>query len=343
MSEKVLIAMSGGVDSAVTAILLKNAGYQCAGAIMQLLDESDESIGRAQRVADQIGIPLKVLDFRASFKKEVISDFIDAYEKGKTPNPCIRCNQKMKFGEFLSYAECAGFDRIATGHYARIEKADGKYILRKAADEKKDQSYVLYGLSQEQMEKIILPLGGYSKPEIRDIAKKNGLLNADQADSQDICFVPDGDYAAFIQKETGRKYSDGDFVSLDGKILGRHHGIIHYTVGQRKGLGLSLNAPHYVCEKNIDKNQVILCKEEDFRSDTFWVDRVNWISGDNVSEPIHCTVRTRYHQTEKGATVFCEGENSVRVVYDEQQARPAPGQSAVFYDGDTVLGGGIIL
>lgn len=346
MSKKVMIAMSGGVDSGAAAYLCKSAGYDCIGATMSLFNDGDglgtNEISDAKAIADMLGIPFEVLDFSDEFKRCVIDRFIAAYEKGDTPNPCIFCNKHLKFGLMLDAAISMGCDKLATGHYARIEKAGDRYLLKKGKDASKDQSYVLYNLTQHQLAHLLFPVGDFGKEQIRQIAEQNALVNAHKKDSQDICFVPDGDYAAFICRYTGKTYPDGDFVDLDGRVLGRHKGIIKYTTGQRKGLGLALPAPMYVCRKDMINNQVVLCNNDQLFSTRLAVKDFNWIAADCPSAPIKAGVRIRYSQPEQPATVIPTSPNSVIIEFDQPQRAVTTGQSAVVYDGDTVIGGGII-
>lgn len=351
MKEKALIAMSGGVDSSVAALLTIKKGYECQGATMKLYDNksfarpcgNDSDIADAKAVCDRLSIPHLVFDFCNEFKKEIITRFIGEYQDGATPNPCAYCNRYIKFGELINKMKELGFDKIVTGHYAKVTFENGRYWLKKAEDETKDQSYFLYSLTQEQLSHIVLPLGDYSKDEIRKIASENGFVTAHKGDSQDICFVPDGDYAAFIEENTGKVYPDGDFVDLNGKVLGTHKGIIRYTIGQRKGLGLALPHPMYVCEKNVEENKVVLCKDEELFSAEFFADDFNWIAFDKPQDSIRCLARVRYRHKEQPAIVTPLEDGRVKIVFDEPQRAIAKGQIVVLYDGDTVLGGGTIL
>lgn len=349
--EKVLVAMSGGVDSSAAALLLQRAGYDCVGAMMRLFDDGlddETATADARRVCEQLGIPFYTMHMEKTFRSCVIDRFTESYEQGITPNPCVDCNRSLKFGELLSAARELGCTYIATGHYARIEQdpATGTYVLRKATDEKKDQSYVLYSLTQEQLASVLLPLGTLSKPEVRALAEEAGLETAHRSESQDICFVPDGDYAAVIKRYTGRTFPAGDFVDLEGKVIGTHRGIIHYTIGQHKHLGQSFGQPRYVCRIDAWQNRIFLGSNEDTFSDHTIAGDFNWIPGELPASPVRARVRLRYKQKEQLATLTrCEvdGKPAVEICFDEPQRAITPGQAAVVYDGDKVLGGGTIL
>ena len=346
--------MSGGVDSAVTALLCQQAGYDAAGCTMRLwrpapeqtggrVCGSDKDVNDARAVCEHLGIAHTVLDFGARFEETVIRDFIDEYQSCRTPNPCTVCNRCLKFGALLDAATELGFDKIATGHYARIEQAEsGRYLLNKASDPSKDQTYFLWQLTQEQLSHTLFPLGNMTKAEARAIAEQHGLVNAHKSDSQDICFVPDGDYAAFITKTTGATYPRGNFVDEDGKVLGQHAGIIRYTVGQRKGLGIALGEPMYVKSKNATDNTVTLCKNDALFTTRLDADRINLIAAERLNAPIRATVKIRYAHAPAAATVTQTGNDSLHVEFDTPQRAVAPGQSVVIYDGDIVIGGGII-
>lgn len=343
--KKVIIAMSGGVDSSVAAFITAKQGYCCEGAIMRLCDKPSEEqdISDAQTVCDKLGIPLHIFDFRKEFRENVIEYFVREYEKGATPNPCICCNHTMKFGLFLQQALNLGADGIATGHYATIRQtSSGKYLLQKAADLSKDQSYVLYTLTQQQLSKILFPLGTMSKEEVRRIAAEQGLVVASKHDSQDVCFIPDSDYAAFIQSYTKKSPVPGNFVTKDGKILGQHKGLIHYTLGQRKGLGLALPHPMYVCALDTENNAVILGENEDLFISDFQAHCLNLIVADSLPPELPVQIKTRYAQPAQEATVTQQGD--ILHIHTRQPLRaPTRGQAVVLYDEDMVLGGGKII
>ena len=357
MNEKALVAMSGGVDSSVAAYLVREAGYETTGVTMRLFDNetiglptdktccSLSSIEDACSVANRLGIYFLVCDLREDFRREVIGRFIEAYENGRTPNPCIECNRYLKFDRMFEFGQEFGADRLATGHYAVIERdaGSGRYLLRKAADLSKDQSYVLYSLTQDQLARTLFPLGGMTKSEVRALAEELGLVTAHKSESQDICFVPDGDYASFIRNYTGRDYPPGDFVDREGTVLGTHKGIIRYTVGQRKGLGLALKKPMYVSEIDPAGNRVVLADNADLFTSELSAADFNWIACDVPSSDIRAHARIRYKHKEAPATVIPTGRDTVKVIFDEPQRAVTRGQSVVLYDGDVVIGGGTII
>ena len=354
MEHRALIAMSGGVDSSVAAYLMKQAGFACVGATMRLYENEDmaapqagtccslEDVEDARAVAAKLGMPYYVFNFKEDFGRQVMDRFVAAYETGCTPNPCIDCNRFLKFDRMYRRARELGIGYVVTGHYARIQQSEtGRWLLLKGPDPQKDQSYVLYAMTQEQLAHTQFPLGALRKEEVRAIAAAQGFINAKKHDSQDICFVPDGDYAAFIRRRTGRTYPEGDFVDTTGRILGRHRGIIHYTIGQRKGLGLAMGAPVYVCGKDMQANTVTVGPEEMLFDRIVYADEVNWIAIPELTGPLRVTARTRYHQVEQAATVY-PAECGFRLEFDQPQRAPTPGQAVVLYQGDTVLGGGTI-
>ena len=355
MNQKALIAMSGGVDSSVAAWMMKEQGFDCMGVMMKLYENEDagipvhqtccslEDAEDARSVAFRLGMPFYVFNYKEDFCTQVMDRFVASYEAGETPNPCIECNRYMKFEKLLQRAKELQMDYVVTGHYARIVEENGRYLLKKGLDESKDQSYVLYMLSQDQLAHIKLPLGELRKTEVREIAEREGFLNAHKHDSQDICFVPDGDYVAFLERHTGHHYEDGPIVDQEGKQLGTHHGAIRYTLGQRKGLNIAAGSPIYVCGKDMAKNTVIVGPSEALFSTTFYADRLNWIAFEDLTEPIRVKARTRYHQKEQWATVSPEGDGVVRVEFEEPQRAVTPGQAVVFYQEDLVVGGGTIL
>ena len=347
---KTLIAMSGGVDSAVTAYLIKKAGHEAVGATMKLYCPSqnrdsilEKDMEDARSVARLVGIEHMVLDWEKYFLSAVVERFVTDYEAAKTPNPCIYCNEALKFGRMMEVRESCGADYLATGHYARIEKdGSGRYLLRRAADPSKDQSYVLYTLNQSQLSKILFPLGEYSKAQVREIAQELGFQNANKSDSQDICFIPDGDYASFIKQYTGKQYPEGKFINSSGDVLGTHRGIIHYTIGQRKGLGIALGHPAFVSHKDPVRNTVTLSDNDALFSNTVWANQIHWVAWDCLKSPLRVQAKIRYNMQAQPAVVEQVSEDRIRVVFDSPQRAVTPGQSVVLYDGEYVVGGGII-
>ena len=349
MSKKALIAMSGGVDSSVAAAMMTEAGYDCLGVTMRLHDGDNCGAAKeaedAQKIAERLGFLFAVADLRETFSAQVMDRFVSAYEAGDTPNPCIECNRYLKFGALMDYAEEQGCDLLVTGHYARVEydEDSGKYRLRKAVNTAKDQTYVLYFLTQQQLARIAFPLGEMeSKEQIRSIAAGYGFVSAHKADSQDICFVPDGNYADFIRQRTGKEYPAGDFVDADGKVLGRHKGLIGYTIGQRRGLGLALPAPLYVRRKDMKTNTVLLTPESELYTARLVADGFNWVEGEAPKGPIKVTARTRYNAKEAAATVTALPDGKAQVVFNVPQRAVTTGQAVVLYDGEYVVGGGRI-
>ncbi len=358
--KKALIAMSGGVDSSVAAYLMQQEDFRCVGAMMKLIPDEvtekcipESSGGRsccsledaedARSVAFKLGIPFYVFNFTEDFRRDVIDRFVSSYEGGLTPNPCLECNRFLKFGRLYGRAVELGCDTLVTGHYARIEKQGGRYLLKKGADPKKDQSYVLYSMTQEQLEHTRFPLGDRDKDQIRGIALRLGLANAKKPDSQDICFVPDGDYVRFLEAYTGKTYPEGDFISTEGEVLGRHRGAVHYTVGQRRGLRVGFGRPMYVREKNMEDNTVTLSEDGELYGNELLAGDLNWISVEGLSSPMRVSAKIRYRHREEPALISPAGEGRVRVVFDAPQRAITPGQAVVFYDGDVVVGGGRIL
>ena len=339
---KALIGMSGGVDSSVAVHLTMQAGFDCIGGTMLLHDSTPEAALDAAAVAERMGIPFRVFDLSSLFREKVMDAFVSCYEQGLTPNPCVVCNRYLKFGAFLDIAREMGCDYVVTGHYARIEERDGRFLLKKAADEAKDQTYFLYTLTQEQLKHTRFPLGGLTKAEARAIAEALGLLNAKKRDSQDICFIPDGDYMAFMERHTNKTYEGGNYLDLQGNVVGQHQGAVAYTLGQRKGLGLAMGAPVYVCGKDMAANTVTVGPNEALFHSALRANDWNWIAMDGLAEPIRVTAKARSRMREEPATVYPEENGFARVEFDEPQRAITPGQAVVLYDGDTVIGGGTI-
>jgi tRNA-specific 2-thiouridylase len=356
MREKVVVGMSGGVDSSVAAYLLKEKGYEVIGVTMQIWQEQDvfeqsreggccglSAVEDARRVAETLKIPYYVMNFRADFQRAVIDYFVSEYERGYTPNPCNACNRYVKWESLLHRAVEIGADYIATGHYARIERlANGRYTIRSSVTAAKDQTYALYNLTQEQLARTLMPVGEYTKEQIRAIAAEVGLPVASKADSQDICFVPDHDYAGFIERETGRAAAPGNFVDEQGNVLGTHRGIIHYTVGQRKGLGISAETPLFVKELRAKTNEVVLCRSEALFTDSCLVRDVNYMGVAELTGRTEATGKIRYSHKGSPCTVEPLSDGWLKCTFREPQRALTPGQAAVFYDGDHILCGGTI-
>ena len=328
-TQKALIGMSGGVDSSVAAYLIQNAGYDCIGATMKLYanqaEEAESSccslddVEDARSVAHRLGIPFYVFNFSDDFRRQVMDAFVCAYENGLTPNPCIECNRHLKFDRFLRRAMELGCEKIVTGHYAQIvqDSDSGRFLLKKAADEAKDQTYFLYSLTQEQLAHTLFPLGSLTKQEVREIAKTQGFINAKKHDSQDICFVPDGDYLSFMKRYTGKDYPSGHYLDLQGNIVGTHKGAVGYTLGQRKGLGIALGAPVYVCDKDMQANTVTVGPNEALFHRALRASDWNWIAIPELTAPIRVKARARSRMAEQPATVYPENNSSARVEFDE--------------------------
>ena len=356
-TKKVVVGMSGGVDSSVAAYLLKEQGYDVIGVTMQIWQDEERvieeenggccgltAVDDARRVASDLDIPYYVMNFKKEFKENVIDYFINEYLHGRTPNPCIACNRYVKWESLLKRSMDIGADYIATGHYARIEQlSNGRYAIRRSATLAKDQTYALYNLTQEQLARTLMPVGEYSKDEVREIAEKINLRVAGKPDSQDICFVPDGDYASFIERTLDTELPTGNFVTIDGKVLGQHKGITHYTVGQRKGLGLALGYPAFVIEIRPESNEVVIGTNEDSMSHYVRANQVNFMSIADLTETRRVFAKIRYNHKGAWCKIEKTGEDEVLCTFDEAQRAITPGQAVVFYDGEYVLGGGTII
>ncbi|KEJ00580.1 thiouridylase [Clostridium botulinum A2B7 92] len=354
MKKKVLVGMSGGVDSSVAAYLLKEQGYEVIGVTMQIWQDDEEFIEKeggccslsavadARRVANKIGIPFYVMNFKDAFKRSVIDYFVDEYMEGRTPNPCIACNKFIKFSSFLDKAMAMGIDYVATGHYAIIEKHNDRYIIKKSEDDKKDQTYALYNLTQFQLERTLMPCGQYKKSKIREIAKEIGLRVHNKKDSEEICFIPDNDHGRYIKNRFPNKVREGNFVDKQGNVLGRHKGIVYYTIGQRKGLGIAFGKPMYVVDINPFRNEVVLGDLEDLLNTELIAKDINYIPFDTLKEPMEVEAKIRYSQTPSKAIITPIEDGRVRVNFQEKQRAITKGQSVVFYKDDLLIGGGII-
>ncbi|MFA5143865.1 MAG: tRNA 2-thiouridine(34) synthase MnmA [Candidatus Omnitrophota bacterium] len=355
-SERVVAAMSGGVDSSVAAALLKKAGFDVVGVTFRMWPKEEcgssreksccslEAVTRARAVAGELGIPYYVVDYSAEFKREVIDYFCAEYLKGLTPNPCIVCNARIKFGMLLEKARSLGASAVATGHYAKCvyDKRRGRYLLKEGRDRNKDQSYFLFNLSQEQLKSALFPLGDITKDKARRLARRMKLRTFDTVSSQDICFIQDLDYAEYIRKRTGLEIVPGDIVDSSGRVLGRHKGIPFYTIGQRRGLGIAYKEPLYVTAIDVKENRIVAGPRAETLKKSLVAERMNWIAVDGIVRPMKVTARIRYNHRKARSVVTPAGKDSVRVDFEKPQAAPTPGQAVVFYDRDTVVGGGWI-
>jgi tRNA-specific 2-thiouridylase len=344
MKKRVLVAMSGGVDSSVTAALLVQQGMVVEGVTMKLTGGLCCDIGAAQAVCRHLGIPHCMIDAQGLFEQNVIQDFISEYRIGRTPNPCIRCNDLIKFQMLLTYAREQGFDALATGHYARIEQdmTTSRFLLKKGIDAGKDQSYFLYRLTQEQMRGVLFPLGDMHKADVRDLARKLDLPAAERPESQEICFVPNDDYRAFLKEHAPALLRSGEIIMTDGRVVGEHNGIALFTVGQRRKLGIAAGERLYVVRIETETNRVVLGKLSELQTSTMIVGNLNWTSMDGLAAPIEATVKIRYRSPFVPAVITPLADQRMQVTYEKPVPGVCPGQAAVFYDGDTVLGGGVI-
>lgn len=356
MGRRVVVGMSGGVDSSVAAYLLKEQGYEVIGVTMQIWQEESSArqeenggccgfsaVEDARRVAERLGIRHYVMNFREEFQTYVIDYFVREYRQGRTPNPCIACNRFVKWESLLQRSLEIGADYIATGHYARIEQlTDGRFALKKSVTAAKDQTYALYSLTQEQLSHTLMPVGDFEKDEIRKMADELGLPVAHKPDSQEICFIPDHDHASFIERETGEPNKPGDFVDKQGTVLGRHQGIAHYTIGQRKGLGLAMGHHVFVTEIRPDTNEVVIGENEDILQTTLRARELNFMSVERLDREVRGTAKIRYNHRGDDCVMRMVSDDEAEIVFDRPQRAVTPGQAVVFYDGDTVMGGGVI-
>lgn len=352
MTNTVMVAMSGGVDSAVVAYLVKQQGYNTIAATMKIghlydikYDNcccSDQNVADAKKMSDSLGIEHFTIDLTDKFREFVSDHFIQTYLQGDTPNPCVECNRYIKFGHLLDFATSHGAKKIATGHYAAISEQNGRYLLCRSNDPAKDQTYMLWKLTQEQLSRTIFPLSSLNKREVKEIAAQLKIIAAEKKESQDICFIPDGDYASFIKSAIKYDLPQGHFKDTNGNILGPHRGIIHYTPGQRKGLGISFGEPMYVKSKSSSDNSVVLCRADELFTKRITANQINIIPCDNISAPMRVTAKIRYSQSESSATLIQTDKDEITLEFDQPQRAVSPGQSVVMYDGDVVIGGGII-